>query len=351
MSDIVISFVIPAYNVSDTIFRCLDSIYALPMQEADFEVIVIDDCSTDNSVELVKEYSKNYSNLVLLCQTKNNRQGAARNRGVAVAKGEYVCFVDSDDTVADGILSAIHMAKEQQTDMIAFHYAIADKRGQISSEKEHLSFSRGQLFSGIEMQSRHPYWCSGPVAYLYDKEFLERVNYPFAEGVLFEDSDFVNVHLFYAKRMMYSDDCGYIVHYNADSTTHTMSYKHLCDYAFLGTRMLNFYEGLEDKSTQYAKGILEGGSYNIMKAFRKLSRLKSGSDVCSFYDRFDAHYDRKKLFKYREPAYCWNRWTRICLKYRGLASTLVVIAISVFKTGNGMKFFLKRLLYNKEFKS
>ena len=51
----LVSFIIPAYNASATIKRCLDSIYALPIEESEYEVIVIDDCSTDNTVELVKD--------------------------------------------------------------------------------------------------------------------------------------------------------------------------------------------------------------------------------------------------------------------------------------------------------
>ena len=75
-----ISFIIPAYNASGTIVRCLDSIYVLPIDESDYEVIVIDDCSTDNTVEIVKQFAVKHSNLVLLQQVENHRQGTARNR-------------------------------------------------------------------------------------------------------------------------------------------------------------------------------------------------------------------------------------------------------------------------------
>ena len=61
-----ISFIIPAYNASGTIVRCLDSIYALPIEESDYEVIVIDDCSTDNTVEIVKQFAVKHPNLLLL---------------------------------------------------------------------------------------------------------------------------------------------------------------------------------------------------------------------------------------------------------------------------------------------
>ena len=54
----LISFIIPAYNASKTILRCLNSIYSLPLQEDEFEVLAVDDCSADNTVELLKEFQK-----------------------------------------------------------------------------------------------------------------------------------------------------------------------------------------------------------------------------------------------------------------------------------------------------
>ena len=149
------------------------------------------------------------------------------------------------------------------------------------------------------------------------------MGYPFAEDVLYEDSDFVCVHLYYAKKMAFSNECGYRMHYNAASTTHTLSYKHLSDYALLGVRMLHFYNGLEDKYSQFAEGVLKGGSFNVMKAFDQLPRLKSGSEVREFYDRLDAQCDRKQLLGYQEPACGWTRRTKFCLRHRELAILLM----------------------------
>lgn len=337
----MISFVVPAFNTSDTIIRCLDSVYDLPIEESEFEVIVIDDCSTDNTVEIVRKYAESHNNLILLCQLENHCVGAARNKGVAIAKGKYIVFVDSDDESAKGVLSAVRLAEENNLDMVSMQYAKVGKCG--NYENVCLPFEGNNIVSGMDLQTT--YQCSFSVwSYLFRKTFMERLNYPFAEDVLYEDADFVSVHLYHANRTSYCSECGYVYHYNSGSITHTLSYEHLCDYALLGTRMLKFYENLEDKKSKYAKGILDGGNYNIMKAFQKLPRLKSRSAVCSFYDRFDALYDRKRLLGYCEPAFYWNRWTRICLMHRGLASALVLIAFPFCKTWNGMKEFLKRIL-------
>lgn len=316
------SFIIPAYNASNTIVRCLDSIYALTLDIADFEVIVIDDCSKDNTIQVVEQYAKQHTNITLLRQTQNHRQGAARNKGVTIAKGKYIVYVDSDDESDRGVLNAVQLAEENQLDMVAMHYVNVDQHGNIT-EKEPITLEG--VFTGVELQTKHPYWGTAPWPYIYKTSFLQQVNYPFAEDVLFEDSDYVNVHLYHAERMMYSKPCGYRVYFNATSTTHTISYKHLADYLLLGTRMLTLYHSLDNKTTKYALGILEGGSYNIWMSCKRLIKLSSIDQVKNFYERVDKYTNRTSLLSYRDPAYCWTLWTMLCMRNMRLAIALVAI--------------------------
>ena len=318
----LLTFVVPAYNASKTIHRCLNSIYSLPLKENEFETFVIDDCSTDNTIEIVEDYQKEHDNLTLFCQPHNHRQGAARNIGMDKAKSDFIVFVDSDDEVDEGLLLAVKQAIDKNLDMVAIRVTQVSGEGKVENEMS-LPYQEDQVFSGVELQTEYPFWGTAPWAYLYRRLFLKEVNYCFAEDVLFEDTDFVNVHLYHAKKMVYCDACGYRMHYNADSTTHTLSYKHVADYALLGTRMLAFYESLPEKTTKYANSILEGGSFNVMMSFRRLFRLKFMKEVRAFYDRFDARFDRKRLLIYRTPAYCWTRWTRFGLKHRTLCIFLL----------------------------
>lgn len=321
------SFIIPAYNASKTIVRCLDSIYKLSLSESDFEVICIDDCSSDNTINVIKEYAESHSNITLLRQTENHRQGAARNRGVDIAKGKYIVFVDSDDESDCGVVDALKMAEEEDLDMVTMHYVNVDEKGNII-EKEPISLSG--VFTGVELQTTQPYWCTGPVPYLYKSTFLKLVSYPFHEDMLFEDSDFVTVHLNNAKRIKYCPICCYKVHYNSTSTTHTTSYKHVADYFLLGTRMLQFYHTLDDKDSKYSLSIKEGGSYNIWMSCKRLVKLSSTRDVRLFYERVDFYTDRTKLFGYREPAYCWTLWTKLCIQHKHIAIVLISIGQFVY---------------------
>lgn len=335
----LVSFIIPAYNAADTIERCLDSIYAISLKRDEFEVIVIDDCSFDNTIEIIAAYQSKHLNITLLKQPENHRQGAARNRGVKVAKGEYICFIDSDDAVTEGVVEAIRMAKDKQTDMTAYHYAFVNEEGMITKEAELLSFSAGQVFSGIEMQNAHPYWCSGPVAYIYNRAFLDRVNYPFVEGVLYEDSDFVANHLYRAQRMAYSSELGYMAYYREDSTTHSTTYKNVTDYLLLGTRMMALYERIMSERLsnegvyKFAEGILEGACFNVERSCRRLVKLNSITDLQAYYERVDTYTDRRAIgANKRYRSYYWNIWTGLCLKHKNVAIVISSIVIPVYHT-------------------
>ena len=97
----LLSFVIPAYNCSSFIGDCLDSILRQGLQEENYEVIVIDDGSTDNTTTIVSVYCERYPNIKLFSQSHSG-VGAARNKGLMHAQGQYVHFMDADDRLLPG---------------------------------------------------------------------------------------------------------------------------------------------------------------------------------------------------------------------------------------------------------
>lgn len=90
----MLSVIIPLYNAGDSFRGCMESLIAQTW--AAIEIIIVDDGSTDNSVDIARHYADNYSHVRLLHQA-NAGASVARNRGLAVAKGDYVAFVDADD--------------------------------------------------------------------------------------------------------------------------------------------------------------------------------------------------------------------------------------------------------------
>ena len=94
MTDLI-SIVVPVYNTSVYLPKCLDSL--LNQTYPNIEIIVVNDGSTDNSAEVCNQYAKNHPNKIIVQHTVNRGLSAARNRGIDIAKGDYIGFVDSDD--------------------------------------------------------------------------------------------------------------------------------------------------------------------------------------------------------------------------------------------------------------
>ncbi len=117
-----ISIIVPIYNVKEYLNRCLDSI--LNQTYRDFEIIMVDDCSTDGSGIIAKDYASRYPEACRFVQHNENRKlSAARNTGMKVATGSWLSFVDSDDWIIDDYLSTmLETALKDNADIVACSY-------------------------------------------------------------------------------------------------------------------------------------------------------------------------------------------------------------------------------------
>ena len=109
----------PLYNVEKYVGEALDSVLAQTFQ--DFEVIVVDDCSTDNSVKVVESYREKFGGRLKLARTKKNSGGAGfpRNKGLELSRGEYIFFLDPDDTIKNSALDELcTLTKNFEADVI-----------------------------------------------------------------------------------------------------------------------------------------------------------------------------------------------------------------------------------------
>ena len=130
---IKLSFILPCYNVAPYVWRCLESIEQQELLMNEFEVICVDDCSTDNTIEVIKEYQNRYPNIRLICHTENKTAGGARNTGMDAAKGEYLWFVDPDDVIISRESSKLYaIAKEKDLDILVFNYSVCTSEGEMN---------------------------------------------------------------------------------------------------------------------------------------------------------------------------------------------------------------------------
>ena len=184
MRDIRISVIIPLYNGADRIIKCIDMFDAQDCA-FDYEVLVIDDCSTDNSAALVAQHLKELhhsDSFHLIRSPKNGRAGAARNAGVVAAKGHYILFNDQDDFPDTKMLRVLwENSKDGQVDLVSC--AVLDRWGspyfrpEIMADYKLSAEERGHLFS------RYGY----VFASLIKRSVLIKNNLFFPENLLFED--------------------------------------------------------------------------------------------------------------------------------------------------------------------
>ena len=117
---IKVSVIVPIYNAERYLKKCIDSILNQSLKE--IEVILINDGSTDGSIKIIEEYSKNDSRVVIL-NLKNGGPGKARNEGIKIAKGEYLSFVDSDDYIEREFLEKLYKtATHNKVQMVMTNY-------------------------------------------------------------------------------------------------------------------------------------------------------------------------------------------------------------------------------------
>jgi len=111
------SVIIPVYNVAPYLKRCLDSVINQTLK--DIEIICINDCSTDNSLEILKEYASGDNRIIIIDFNENKGVSVARNKGIKTAKGEYIGFVDSDDYIdLDFYEKLYNRAKETNAEIV-----------------------------------------------------------------------------------------------------------------------------------------------------------------------------------------------------------------------------------------
>ncbi len=129
MKDILISIIIPVYNVAKYLPQCLNSI--ITQDYKNVEIICVNDCSTDNSLEILEEYSKKDSRIKILNNDKNYGVGISRNIGLdATQEGGYVHFVDPDDWLEDNAYSNLtkYLHQHQNLDILYFNYKVFNNR-------------------------------------------------------------------------------------------------------------------------------------------------------------------------------------------------------------------------------
>lgn len=203
MPVIRLSIIIPVYNVKAYIARCLDSCLHQDISADEYEIVVVNDGTPDNSMDIVREYAGKYHNIVI-AERPNGGLSAARNTGLKAARGQYVWFVDSDDYIEpDCTGRLLDQCQRDNLDVLCFNLNIVYEDGHIKP------FVIGCWTPNIVCDG-HTFIDSvymPPAAWvaIYRRSFLIDNCLRFYEGILHEDQEYTPRAYTLASRISYTD--------------------------------------------------------------------------------------------------------------------------------------------------
>lgn len=217
-----LSIIVPVYNMvsGGKLANCLESLVNQDM--TDYEIIAVDDKSTDNSLDLLNEYHDRYPDKVrVIASPVNGRQGTAKNLGLNVATGEWVGFIDSDDWVSKSMFSKLlRKAEETGADIVGCDYLLTDTIGKETGE---IAFNNSMDQTGVLGPEQYKKILLEPgsmVIKIYKRSLFEDHNIRFPERMFYEDNAIGVLPLLYAKGFERVEEPLYFYYQHGTSTVH-----------------------------------------------------------------------------------------------------------------------------------
>ena len=193
----ILSLIIPVYKVEAFIYQCLNSIFSQIPKNSNIEVVIVNDGTPDNSMEIVRGFSS-YPQLKIVEQD-NQGLSVARNTGLSHANGEYVWFIDSDDWLLPNAISDVLSNIEKHPEVSVFS-TILEEHIEKDNKIEQEYFPIKKDLSGKEyLQLRYKQGASQ--RFIFKKAFLEKYNLSFYPGILHEDGLFGYQMLYWADKI------------------------------------------------------------------------------------------------------------------------------------------------------
>lgn len=229
---ILISIIVPIFNVERYLTTCLDSLYNQGVEENNYEIILVNDGSTDHSLEICNHYAEIHSNIHIYSQ-ENQGVSAARNCGLAKAVGEWVMFVDSDDYLCkDSLRYLLQNYCSEEFDAIRFWTRIRSD----ASINNNISVEGKVYFvgSGLEFIKKFGFetFC---YTFLYKRSFLDKYGILFSPYKMGEDFLFTSEFLLSNPQICSTSSIvyQYLIHPNSASTSRNRAHARDCAYHHL----------------------------------------------------------------------------------------------------------------------
>ena len=235
-----LSIIVPVYNMASDkkLEYCMDSLVGQTVE--DYEIIAVDDCSTDDSFAILQDYEKRFPDKVRAIHSEVNRhQGGAKNIGMRMAKGDWIGFIDSDDwTTPDMYRKLIERAEETGADLVGCDYCLTNEHSMKVGQVVH---NNKKEQSGIlDVQKRRSLILDGGslVVKIFRRSMIVENELWFPEDIFYEDNALGNSYFVLAKHFEYIEEPMYYYYQHDASTVHTISQKRCEDRMAAGRIML-----------------------------------------------------------------------------------------------------------------
>lgn len=236
-----LSIIVPVYNMAaeKKLEYCLDSLVAQTL--ADYEIIAVDDCSTDESWDILKNYEKRFpEKFRALHLEENKHQGGAKNAGLKTAQGEWIGFIDSDDWITPDMYERlIERAKSTGADLVGCDYCLTSEHSMKVGQVVHNN-KAGQT-GVLDDEKRRSLILDGGslVVKIFRRSMILDNELWFPEHIFYEDNALGNSYLVLANHFEYIEEPLYYYYQHGSSTVHTISEKRCEDRCEAGRLMLD----------------------------------------------------------------------------------------------------------------
>ena len=274
------------------IISALESVYQQGLESGTFEVLCVDDCSTDNTAEVISHYAETHPEVRLIRHEKNKGCGGARNTALRQVEGEYIVLLDCDDTFEENAFKQFE--EQMQPGMDLYAPLLAPQL--LPCGKTYQELNCEGVYDGVRFIQKTGVPWSGPWGFIYSASLFRHCNRYFEENVMMEDGDWTINMLLNARQIQVLPFKMYNYQYNPASITRKTSTLDRClDFVFLGVRKYQVMRqvanlpsdvsvNLESDATGPARAITTVWKYPFKQRrffFRSLSAYLSPANVHS----------------------------------------------------------------------
>lgn len=291
-SKIDLSVIVPVYNAEKYLLECIDSV--IHQGGLCFEIIMVNDGSTDRSGAIGDQYAKRDSRIKVI-HKENGGASKARNAGLDLAQGEYIAFIDSDDWIKEGSLCELYReATMYQADVVMGNIWLCHQDGsidkpfmRITGEMRHHTLSGKEGFIRLVKTG---FYLPMQFKYIYRKKYLDNIWARFEEGIICEDELWSPVVLCQAEKMIITDIDFYYYRQNDESVMNTTNLFRRMDSLFQVTdRLMKFVDRFD--FSREDKALKNWWYVNVFRIYAVAFELLSGVKTTT-YILPEHHLDR-----------------------------------------------------------